>query len=862
MFLRLSSKIMLSGRLTEHWPMEKSRPTSHLMAFLIGPDLALRPSGGLGRAVEAVAARVDARPTTARQRRNPRSSFPCDLRGLCVRNSFVALRSLCSPAIMVNNSSMKSHPTAVLGALAGLAALSLPFGAWAENPALPLVTNVEFQPLAAQVERVVQAMNDLGSPLPATTLAQLRAAAGDTNGARGVEKIQRALDPQCLFAVQINPEARVKAGAGPAPRQLIEHGWREFLVKVQNEAGVTAPLRARSTNALPLHGSATPEIANRWLDLAMFDRPPLQPALGGLGLEYRIIMLYSRDAGRREAKFSFDAGPGTKDLGYRNEADILFDCLPAQPVTLRVLDEDNKPTTAAFVIRDGAGRVYPAPAKRLAPDFFFESQIYRADGEVIKLPAGVYNVDFSRGPESYTEHRVIQVEDKPQIIAFSVKRWIDPSLYGWWSGDHHIHAAGCAHYTRPTEGVLPADMLRQCEGEDLKIGCNLTWGPCFDYQKQFFCGKVDAISQYPYLLRYDVEVSGFGSHQSGHLCLLRLKEQLYPGADSDKNWPTLCLNTLRWAQQQGAVCGPAHSGWGLAVPGPEIPNTNIPPYDGIGADEYIVDVTHQLPGPDGRLKPAVDFISLADTPPVWELTMWYHTLNAGFRTRCAGETDFPCIYDERVGLGRSYVKLDGRLDFDAWCEGIRQGRSYAGDGRSHLIDFQIDGRGVGEGNGELVIDRPSTVGVTVKAAAFLPPEPQPKIHDAPGDRQPYWHLERARIGGSRRVPLEVIVNGAAVARTNIEADGVLRELAIPVQIARSSWVALRILPSSHTNPIWVLVGGKPLSPDRRSVEWCLKGVDQCWSQKERFINAAEMQQARDAYDHARQVYRSLLNQAL
>ena len=135
---------------------------------------------------------------------------------------------------------------------------------------------------------------------------------------------------------------------------------------------------------------------------------------------------------------------------------------------------------------------------------------------------------------------------------------MDPSLSGWWSGDHHIHAAGCAHYLNPTEGVHASDMLRHCLGEDLKIGANLTWGPCFDYQKQFFTGAIDKVSQYPYLLRYDIEVSGFGSHRSGHLCLLRLKNQIYPGGDSKNHWPTLCLNTLKWAQKQGAVCGPAH----------------------------------------------------------------------------------------------------------------------------------------------------------------------------------------------------------------------------------------------------------------------------------------------------------------
>jgi hypothetical protein len=45
------------------------------------------------------------------------------------------------------------------------------------------------------------------------------------------------------------------------------------------------------------------------------------------------------------------------------------------------------------------------------------------------------------------------------------------------------------------------------------------------------------------------------------------------------------------------------------------------------------------------------------------------------------------------------------------------------------------------------------------------------------------------------------------------------------------------------------------------VEWCLKGVDQCWSQKQRFIKAEEMDDANAAYEHARRVYRGLLEKA-
>ena len=38
----------------------------------------------------------------------------------------------------------------------------------------------------------------------------------------------------------------------------------------------------------------------------------------------------------------------------------------------------------SFLVRDDAARIYPNIAKRLAPDFFFQPQVYRADGETIR----------------------------------------------------------------------------------------------------------------------------------------------------------------------------------------------------------------------------------------------------------------------------------------------------------------------------------------------------------------------------------------------------------------------------------------------------------------------------------------------
>lgn len=726
-----------------------------------------------------------------------------------------------------------------------------------EQPAS--AAKAEFQPLSAQAKRIVEALDQVGAPLKRADRQALLDAANGMDAARGVETIERILDRYTLIQLQINPESRVKAIPGAAKPELVEQGWRTYLVKVTNEAGVTAPLRVESPNIGRLANSPKEQISNRWLEVLEYQSQPLRRELSGLETEYRVFSFYSRDAGKWEARLSFNVGQGTQDLGYRNDLDLLFATRPSVDVTLRIQDTDRKPTTAGLVIRDAAGRTYPSQAKRLAPDFAFHPQIYRHDGEKVKLPPGQYTIEISRGPEYRVQQRAITVPAaKSHTERFQLTRWIDPAAEGWYSGDHHIHAAGCAHYTNPTEGVHAPDMLRHCLGEDLKVGANLTWGPCFDYQKQFFTGTVDKVSVYPYLLRYDVEVSGFGSHQSGHLCLLRLKDQIYPGGDSKDHWPTLCLNTLKWAAKQGSLRGPAHSGWGLEVSTAELPNYVVPPYSGIGANEYVVDVTHQLPGPDGKPVPAVDFMSTVDTPYVWELNMWYQTLNCGFRTRISGETDFPCIYGERVGLGRSYVKVDGKLDYDRWCEGIRQGRNYVSDGMSHVLDFRVGGVRMGENGSELRLAKPGTVQLSANVSALLPEQPDPAIRNRPYNQKPYWHLERSRIGATRNVPVEVVVNGYPVARKEVLADGTRRTLDFEVPIARSSWVALRILPSSHTNPVWVTVNDRPVRASRRSAEWCLKGVDQCWSQKRRFIKPAELAEAEAAYEHARQTYRKIL----
>lgn len=726
--------------------------------------------------------------------------------------------------------------------------LSLPASASAlQGGAMPQAERVDRQPLLAQVQRVAETLEQLGSPLTNEALSELAAIKELQDDAEATRRVQALLDPLCLAALEVVREGVPTASPGPAARTLGEQSWRTYLVKVVNPDGLDGPLVVSSPNAQPIPRSPAEEVRSRWMELSPVEKPPMKRNLSGLPLEYRVIQIAGYSVGKRAGELVFVVGEGEQATAPR-KLSLDFEIAPAAEVRFRVSDEKGQPTIACFEIRDASGAIYPARSKRLAPDFFFQRQVYRKDGETLSLPVGRYSVVCSRGPESIPETRELVVNEGINEFAYKVARWIDPSVRGYWSGDHHIHAAGCQHYENPTQGVHPEDMFRHIVGEDLKVGCCLTWGPCFDFQKRFFTGAVAEQSQYPYLLRYDVEVSGFGSHQSGHLNLLNLQEQIYPGGESKDHWPTLGLNTLRWAKRQGAVCGPAHSANGLTrtvgrVPKTEgldgpggLPSFDVPAYDGIGANEFIVDVTHEVEGPDGAPVPAVDFISAMDTDRKAEWNMWYHVLNCGYRVAVSGETDFPCIYGERVGIGRVYARVEGELTFDAWVQALGRGESYVSDGSCHLMDFQVttdaNDSAAASAGGENVVFSGGSAYVLVTVAA--------------------------RREGAPALPVELIVNGYPVAEQKVPADGEQRTLKFQAKLDKSSWIAVRVTPHAHTNPVYVLVDDKPIRANAASARWCLAGIEQCWLTKQKTYAEAEQADAVAAYEHARQAFRRIL----
>src|SRR5262249_30533914 len=69
-----------------------------------------------------------------------------------------------------------------------------------------------------------------------------------------------------------------------------------------------------------------------------------------------------------------------------------------------------------------------------------------------------------------------------------------------------------------------------------------------------------------------------------------------------------------------------------------------------------------------------------------------------------------------------------------------------------------------------------------------------------------------------------------------------------------------IMASAHTYPIFVRVGGKPIRASRRSAQWCRACVDKLWEVKSPFMRETERAAAAQAFEHARNVYDTIIRE--
>ena len=426
------------------------------------------------------------------------------------------------------------------------------------------------------------------------------------------------------------------------------------------------------------------------------------------------------------------------------------------------------------------------------------------------------------------------------------------------------------------------------------------------------------------VIKYDVEVSGFGSQALGHVCLLNLRDQTYPGLErtATKGWPTWTTPVLRWAKAQGAVTGYAHSASGL-----EIDPARPPPHGcSRQLDRDKDGVAHAQPRPPGLLLPA-DFATIdadrdgvltrrssrrpTNAPPrrlpnvaIPEMngvgahgdlvtvprgalrlhqrrwtppgspsgTAGTTCSNCGFPLKVSGETDFPCMSGTagRPGTGlRAARQRSMRSTSAPGARASPPGGPYVSDGYAHALEFTVDGK-------RRRVDR-----LELRSARHGdgPGEGRFRRADPAGGR-PRRGRPAGRAAGSSATRSTCTDRGATrVHRRGHEPPGRAgrqrpRSRAArcrpttrstswtsPCPIERSSWVALRQFPQMHTNPVDVLVAGRPIRASRRSALWCLAALEQLWKARGGQIAAGEREDARRAFDQAIPIYRKIAAEA-
>jgi hypothetical protein len=188
--------------------------------------------------------------------------------------------------------------------------------------ALPVVEEVDVKLFREDSGRLLEVLQKSKTPIPEETLKTIKGLLKQRGeqAKAAIARVQKLLDPYCLIGVTINPESRVKVQRGPAQARLLQARDTILLIKIQNEAGVTHALKVTG----PQLRSRGQSDSGRWLEASIHTEPPLRKTLSGHAVEYVILHLIGREAGKREATLQFNVGQGTQDLGFRAEVPVLF----------------------------------------------------------------------------------------------------------------------------------------------------------------------------------------------------------------------------------------------------------------------------------------------------------------------------------------------------------------------------------------------------------------------------------------------------------------------------------------------------------------------------------------------------------
>ncbi|MBM3785581.1 MAG: hypothetical protein FJW30_14550 [Acidobacteria bacterium] len=469
---------------------------------------------------------------------------------------------------------------------------------------------------------------------------------------------------------------------------------------------------------------------------------------------------------------------------------------------------------ARFYLTAADGKTYaPSTAYHRVAGRTSHRDFFHAENRfVVDLPPGVATLEVAKGIEHKPITKQIAIErDQVAIVEIEPQRLISMNAAGWWSASDHVHMnyAGNLHNT-------PEHLMMMARAEDLDVVgekiCNKDHR-IFDHQ--YFTGKPHALTNREQILSFGEE---YRPPFYGHINFINLTKHLispfttgYEGSGIDSLYPSNTDMFLA-ARKQGAVGGYVHPWSGDPVRAGYAGARGFPVDLALGAFEYLE--VHTSAG------------HFTHTAPVL-----HRAWNCGFRVAAsAGEDSILGLHATPIiGSSRLYAYVGDKLEWGAYVEAIRRGRTFVTNGP--LLSLTVDGHIPGD---EIQLPASGgTVELNASAQSIVP-------------------LEK----------LEVFSNGKAIE----SSTGTAIRKRIPIQ--QSGWITVRASHSKpqhpvddsyivgETSPIYVRVGSRP-TRSKADAEYFITWIDDITRQAQAHTgwrSDKERQHVLGQFQKARQVF--------
>ena len=311
------------------------------------------------------------------------------------------------------------------------------------------------------------------------------------------------------------------------------------------------------------------------------------------------------------------------------------------------------PIPCRIHLKDSNGKPIRAPGLPFWNDHFV------CTGEVsLKIPLGSYTCEVERGPEySSISNRFTVVNGQPLSITNYIRRLVDLSREGWWSGELHVHRS-------------LSDIELLVRAEDLHVAPVITWwnktNPWKDRSPSNLLVRFDGD-------RFYRVMGGEDERAGGALLYFNLSRPLNI-TDAKYEYPSPMKFLLE---------ARAHSNVWIDIEKPFWYDAPVwiasGKVDSIGIANNHMYRNGVYPGEAwGRARDTTRLSGVRGNG-FWSQEIYYHMLNTGIRLPpSAGSASG--VLPNPVGYNRAYVHVDGELTYDNWFDNLRAGRVFVSNG--------------------------------------------------------------------------------------------------------------------------------------------------------------------------------------